>query len=84
MATATRSPRKGASSPPACIALIGVITAALASWLIERVRTVEQDAQAATRRDIAELSQRLEEVADALHQLAASRHLTDPAVDGPA
>ena len=53
------------------IALIGVITAALASWLIERVRAVEQDAQAATRHDIAELSARIDQLTEALTQQAA-------------
>lgn len=37
------------------VALLGVVTAAIASWLIERVRDVEQDAQAVTRHDVAEL-----------------------------
>lgn len=60
------------------IALIGVITAALASWLIERVRTVEADAQAATRRDIAELSQRLEEVTQALSRLGRADRAREP------
>jgi voltage-gated potassium channel len=38
------------------IALIGVITAALASWLIDRVREEEADAQGATRHDLQVLS----------------------------
>jgi len=62
------------------IALIGVITAALASWLIERVRDVEQDAQAATRHDIAELSARLDQLASALAQRA---ELPGPPADRP-
>ncbi len=37
------------------ITLIGVVTAAMASWLINRVRQVEETAQAATRADIADL-----------------------------
>lgn len=55
------------------IALIGVITAALASWLIERVRTVEEDAQAATRRDIAELSARLDAITRTLKDFPTER-----------
>lgn len=35
------------------IALPGIVTAALASWLLDRVRDVEQESQAATRRDVA-------------------------------
>lgn len=37
------------------LALLGVVTGSLASWFIEKVREVEDDAQAATRHDIAEL-----------------------------
>jgi len=38
------------------IALIGVVTASFASWLIERVTEVEEESEAATRRDIAALT----------------------------
>ena len=34
------------------IALLGVVTATLASWLIERVRDVEEQSETATRRDL--------------------------------
>ena len=34
------------------IALLGVVTASLASWLIERVAEVEEQSQTATRRDV--------------------------------
>lgn len=34
------------------IALLGVVTASLASWLIERVAEVEEESQAATRGDV--------------------------------
>ncbi len=44
------------------VALLGIVTASLASWLIERVRDVEEQAEAATRADIARLSQQLEQV----------------------
>jgi voltage-gated potassium channel len=44
------------------IALIGVITASLATWLIDRVREVEEDAQAVTRRDLHEIVAQLREV----------------------
>jgi voltage-gated potassium channel len=37
------------------IALLDVVTASIASWLIDRVREVDEDAQAATSRDLAEL-----------------------------
>jgi len=38
------------------IALLGIVTASLASWLLDKVREVEQDAQAATQADIAALT----------------------------
>ena len=38
------------------IALLGLLTASLASWLIERVQEVEEESQAATRRDVAALT----------------------------
>ena len=38
------------------IALVGVVTASFASWLLDRVRQVEEQAQAATRRDVAALA----------------------------
>lgn len=38
------------------IALLGIVTAALASWLLDRVREVEQEGQAATLRDVAVLA----------------------------
>jgi len=38
------------------IALLGVVTASLASWLISKVREVQEDSQAATRRDVTALT----------------------------
>jgi voltage-gated potassium channel len=38
------------------IALLGIVTASLASWLIDKVREVEEDVQAATRDDVAALT----------------------------
>lgn len=38
------------------IALLGIVTATLASWLIERVAQVEEQSQAATRRDVEALT----------------------------
>jgi len=38
------------------IALLGVVTASFASWLIERVAEVEEESRAATRRDVAALT----------------------------
>lgn len=44
------------------IALIGVVTATFASWLIERVAEIEDEGRQATRRDVAALSQQIEEL----------------------
>ena len=57
------------------IALIGVVTATFASWLLDKVKEVEETAQAATRRDIQELTR---EVAE----LRASLTTTLPAPPG--
>jgi len=38
------------------IALLGIVTASLASWLIDKVREVEEHAQSATRADVASLT----------------------------
>lgn len=38
------------------IALLGIVTASLASWLIDRIRQVEDESEAATRRDVAGLA----------------------------
>jgi len=35
------------------IALLGVVTASLASWLVQRVSEIEEESEAATRRDLA-------------------------------
>lgn len=50
------------------IAIIGVITAAFASWLLERVREVEEESSAATRQDVERLSG---EIANLRRTLAA-------------
>jgi voltage-gated potassium channel len=52
------------------IALIGVVTATFASWLIEKVQEVEDAAQTATRRDIEALA---EEVAQLRRTLDATQ-----------
>lgn len=52
------------------IALLGVVTASLASWLLDRVQQVEEETQAATRRDLAELA---EQVAALRVELARQR-----------
>jgi voltage-gated potassium channel len=58
------------------VALIGVVTASIASWLIDRVREVETETQAATRHDIAALRAELHalrtELARSTDQVASS------------
>ena len=53
------------------IALLGTVTATLASWLVQRVAEVEEASQAATRADLVALTQ---EVAALRAELAAVRH----------
>lgn len=53
------------------IALLGMITATLASWLLDRVREVEEESQIATRQDLATLSR---EVAALRTELRAALH----------
>jgi voltage-gated potassium channel len=42
------------------VALIGVVTASFAAWFIDRVRDEEDEVQAATQRDLAEIAARLD------------------------
>lgn len=49
------------------VALLGVVTASIASWLIDRVREAEEIAEAATRADVAALAARVED----LHRILA-------------
>ena len=50
------------------IALIGVVTATFASWLIERVQEVEEAAQTATRRDVELLAREVAELRSTLER----------------
>ena len=52
------------------IALLGVVTASFASWLIEKVQEVEEESHAATRHDVALLAA---EVAALRDEIASSR-----------
>lgn len=54
------------------IALIGVVTAAFASWLVEKVQEVEAASQTATRRDIDALTEEVAELRSALQHLVAN------------
>lgn len=48
------------------IALLGIVTASFASWLIERVQQVEEQSQVATRRDVAALTAEVAALREAL------------------
>ena len=48
------------------IALLGVVTATLASWIVERISAQEQGARAATQSQITDLSRQLDELKDTL------------------
>lgn len=54
------------------IALLGVVTASIASWLIDRVRDADEASAAATRRDVRALSQRVDELTDVIRTLSAA------------
>jgi voltage-gated potassium channel len=54
------------------IALIGVVTASFASWLLDKVREVEAESQSATRRDVEALAGQVEALRnDLIQQFAA-------------
>ena len=54
------------------IALLGVVTASIASWLIEKVREVDTDVQAVARRDLAELRAEIQALRRELRAAKAS------------
>ena len=63
------------------IALLGVVTATIASWIVERVATKEEDAQAATRGEIKALEKqvaRLQETLDRLDRRAERSPTGEP------
>lgn len=49
------------------IALLGVVTATLASWLVQRVSEAQEETHLATREHIAELERKIDELAVALN-----------------
>ncbi|WP_143226257.1 LapA family protein [Actinomyces provencensis] len=63
------------------IAVIGVVTATLASWIVSRVADESADEQAATRRQVALLQEqieRLEQKVDALASPSPADHDSIP------
>ncbi len=55
------------------VALIGVVTASFAAWFIDRVRDEEEEAQAATQRDLELIAVRLEALTEEVRALRADR-----------
>lgn len=55
------------------IALLGVVTATLASWILDRVRQVEEQAQMATRHDVQQLARQIAELRSELTNLRSER-----------
>lgn len=55
------------------IALIGVVTATLASWLIERVQEIEETARTATEHDVRALSDQIARLQATVDDLRADR-----------
>jgi voltage-gated potassium channel len=55
------------------IALIGVVTATLASWIVERVARKDEEEQAATRRQVAQLSKQIEALQEMLERDRTAR-----------
>lgn len=55
------------------VALLGIVTAAVASWMIERVAETDSDLSAATRRDLAKVRDELAEVKALLVQAQSER-----------
>ena len=51
------------------IALLGIVTAALASWLLDRIREAEIETRAATREDIHLLLERIDHLQEEIQQL---------------
>lgn len=54
------------------IALIGIITATFASWLIDRVQEIEETTRTATRRDVQALSEQIAELQATVERLSAA------------
>ena len=57
------------------MALLGVVTASLASWLIERVTEVEEESQAATRRDVVALTEQVSAMREEIARMSGDPRL---------
>jgi voltage-gated potassium channel len=61
------------------IALLGIVTASIASWLIERVREAEADVQAVTQREVADLRAEIQALRQELRTARAAE--PEPTLD---
>ncbi|EME19983.1 potassium channel family protein [Rhodococcus qingshengii] len=59
------------------IALLGIVTATLASWLVERVAEQDEASQAATRKQVADLSEEVRALATRTHRVDLASVDTD-------
>jgi voltage-gated potassium channel len=66
------------------VALVGAVTAAFATWLIERVRAQEEADQTATRRDLHAVHAQLDRVEAEMAELKALLRDRQVGVDRPA
>ena len=57
------------------IALLGVVTASIATWLLERVRQIEEASEAATRRDVQQLTREVAALRTELRTAAGRGHV---------
>lgn len=58
------------------IALLGVITASIASWLIDKVREADEETAAATRRDVKALAAQVSDLTGLVRELRAELEAT--------
>jgi voltage-gated potassium channel len=63
------------------IALIGAVSASFATWLIDRVREVEEDAETATRADLRGLREQLDRIERRLDTSGAATERAQPGRD---
>ena len=55
------------------VAVVGVVTATLASWVLERVATGRDDDEPATRGQVRKVASQLDDISDRLGRPPASR-----------
>ena len=61
------------------VALLGIVTGAIATWMIDKVRDVEESAQSATRADIAALTAQITDLKQMIYELRTDKPRPAPA-----